>query len=123
MIFYTDLTRQPQEVTFRWKFTLTFNNYIQKDLGLILDNKLNFGSGDIIYDQTYNELFHGKLESIQYSTCLAIMRTIRGTLETLQSRRWLRKFCLFCTINQMVTLLLFRLYSQYWQNKQHEECS
>ena len=52
--------------------------------------------GDMIYDQTYNASFHRKLESVQYSACLAITGTIRGTsyeklnqelgLETLQSR-------------------------------------
>ena len=49
--------------------------------------------GDMIYDQTYNASFHGKLEPIQYSACLAITGTTRGTSyeklnqETLQSRR------------------------------------
>ena len=51
----------------------------------------------MIYGQTYNASFHRKLESIQYSACLAITGTIKGTLyeglnqelglETLQSRR------------------------------------
>ena len=64
--------------------------------------------GDMIYDQTYNASFHRKLESIQYSACLAITGTIRGTsyeklnqelgLETLQSRPWFRKLCLFYKI-------------------------
>ena len=60
--------------------------------------------GDMIYNQTYNVSFHRKLESIQYSACLAITGTIRGTsneklgLETLQSRRWFRKLCLFYKI-------------------------
>ena len=64
--------------------------------------------GDMIYDQTYNASFHRKLESVQYSACLAITGTIRGTsyeklnqelgLETLQSRRWFRKLCLFYKI-------------------------
>ena len=35
--------------------------------------------GDIIYDQTYNESFHQKMESIQYSAALAITGAIRGT--------------------------------------------
>ena len=35
--------------------------------------------GDIIYDQTCNASFHRKLESVQYSTCLGITGTIRGT--------------------------------------------
>ena len=64
--------------------------------------------GDIICDQTYKASFHRKLESIQYSACLAITGTIRGTsyeklnqelgLETLQSRRWFKKLCLFYKI-------------------------
>ena len=36
---------------------------------------LNYG--DIIYDEAYNETFHQKLESIQYSACLALSRAIR----------------------------------------------
>ena len=61
--------------------------------------------GDIIYDQIYNASFHRKLESIRYSTCLAITGIIRATsyenlnqelgLRTLQSRRSFRKLCLF----------------------------
>ena len=39
----------------------------------------NLDYGNIIYDQTYNASFHRKLESIHYSTCLAITGTIRGT--------------------------------------------
>ena len=62
----------------------------------------------MIYGQIYNASFHRKLESIQYSACLAITDTVRGTsyeklnqeldLETLQSRRWFRKLCLFYKI-------------------------
>ena len=71
-------------------------------------NKKHLDYGDMIYDQTYNASFHRKPESIQYSACLAITGTIRGTsyeklnqelgLETLQSRRWFRKLCLFYKI-------------------------
>ena len=63
--------------------------------------------GDMIFDQTYNASFL-QLESIQYSACLAITGTIRGTsyeklnpeldLGTLQYRRWFRKLCLFYKI-------------------------
>ena len=35
--------------------------------------------GDILYDQAYNMSFRHKLESIQYSACLAITGAIRGT--------------------------------------------
>ena len=67
-------------------------------------NKKHLDYGDMIYDQTYNASFHRKLESFQYSACLVITSTIRGTpyeklnqelgLETLQSRQWFRKLCL-----------------------------
>ena len=60
---------------------------------------------DTIYDQTYNEFFHQKLESIEYNSVLAITQAIRGTssgklyqelgLESLQQRRWHRKLCTF----------------------------
>ena len=61
--------------------------------------------GDVVYDRAFNELFHQSLESLQYSAAIAIPGAIRGTsseklfqelgLETLKSRRWLRKLCLF----------------------------
>ena len=35
--------------------------------------------GDNIYDQTYNEPFHQKIDSIQYNAVLAIADAIRGT--------------------------------------------
>ena len=64
--------------------------------------------GDMIYDETYNASFHRKLESIEYSACLAITGTTRGTsyeklneelgLELLQSKQWLRNLCLFYKI-------------------------
>ena len=54
--------------------------------------------GDIIYDQTFNNSFHQKIESLQYNAALAITGAIRGTsrekiyqelgLESLQQRRW-----------------------------------
>ena len=60
---------------------------------------------DTIYDQTYNEFFHQKLESIEYNSVLAITGAIRSTsseklyqelgLESLQQRRWYRKLCTF----------------------------
>ena len=37
--------------------------------------------GDIIFDQTFNDSFHKKMESIQYKIALAITRTIRATLK------------------------------------------
>ena len=53
--------------------------------------------GDIIYDQSFNESFHQRIESIQYNAAIAITGAIRGTfsetlyqelgLESLRSRR------------------------------------
>ena len=34
---------------------------------------------DILYDQTFNNSFHERLESIQYNAALAITGTIRGS--------------------------------------------
>ena len=58
--------------------------------------------GDVVYDQASNESFNQSLESLQYSGAIAINGTIRRTsseklfqylgLETLKSRRWVRKF-------------------------------
>ena len=54
--------------------------------------------GDVIYDKAFNESFHAKLESLQYSATLAIAGAIRRSstektyeelgLESLKSRRW-----------------------------------
>ena len=64
--------------------------------------------GDIVYNRAFNESFHKKLESVQYNSAIAITGAIRGTsseklfqevgLESLKSRRWLRKLCLFYKI-------------------------
>ena len=63
---------------------------------------------DIIYDEAFNETFHQKLESIQYSACVALSEAIRGSsrekiyhqlgMESLQCWRWYRKRCLFYKI-------------------------
>ena len=54
--------------------------------------------GDILCDQTFNNSFHERLESIQYNAALAITGAIRGSsreklyqelgFESLQQRRW-----------------------------------
>ena len=64
--------------------------------------------GGVIYDRAFKESFHQRLESIQYNVAIAITGTIRGisseklfqelVLETLKSRRWLRKLYLFYQI-------------------------
>ena len=61
--------------------------------------------GDVLYHQAFNNSFHTKMESIQYSACLAITGAIRGTLrekiyqelglESLQLCCLYIKFCLF----------------------------
>ena len=64
--------------------------------------------GDIIYYQTFNESVHQRIESIPYNAAIAITGANIGTsskkiyqeldLESLGSRRWLRKLCLFYKI-------------------------
>ena len=59
--------------------------------------------GDILYDQPNNATFCQKTESFQYKAALAITGAIQGTsqeklleelnLETLKTRRWLRRLC------------------------------
>ena len=56
---------------------------------------------DILYDETFNELFHQRIESIQYNAATAVTGTIRGTsseklcqelrLESLRFRGWVKK--------------------------------
>ena len=64
--------------------------------------------GGIIFNQPENESFSKKIKSIQYNAALAITGAIKGTsrkklykelgLETLKSRRWLKKLCCFYKI-------------------------
>ena len=68
----------------------------------------HFDNGDVLYDQSYNDSFHGKLESYQYKAVLAMTGAIKGSsteklcqelrIEHLRSRRWFRKLCLFYEI-------------------------
>ena len=73
--------------------------------------------GDVVYDQTFNESFHSKLEKLQYSAALAITGAIRGSsrdklyqelgFESLNLRRWYRKLVLFhkITLNKSPSYL------------------
>ena len=76
--------------------------------------------GEVIYDRAYNTSFHQNLESLQYSAAIAITGAIRETsseklfqelgLETIKSRRWLRKLCLFYKlIKEQSPAYLFQL--------------
>ena len=61
-----------------------------------------------MYDQSYNDSFHAKLESYQYKAALAMTGSIKGSsteklyqesgIEHLRSRRWFTKRCLFYKI-------------------------
>ena len=61
--------------------------------------------GDITYFKIFNESFHQRIWSIQYNATIPLTGAVRITsskklyqelgLESLRSRRWLRKFCLF----------------------------
>ena len=57
----------------------------------------NLDYGNVIYDETYNKIFHQRLKPIQYNACPALSGAIRGSsrenlyqelgLESLQRRR------------------------------------
>ena len=61
--------------------------------------------GEVVYDQSSNDAFSKKLETVKYNASLAIKGPIKGTsrekryqklgLEYLQQRRWVRRLCLF----------------------------
>ena len=61
--------------------------------------------GDAVYDQSLNDAFSSKLDTVQCNAALAIMGAIKGKspekfyqelgLEYLQQRRWMRSLCLF----------------------------
>ena len=65
----------------------------------------HFAHGDVLFDQTYNNSFHEKLESIKHNACLDLTGAIRGSskekiyqelgFESLRVRRWYRELCLF----------------------------
>ena len=42
--------------------------------------RTHLNCGDVIYDQSYNNTFHEKMESIQYTAVLAIAGAIREVL-------------------------------------------
>ena len=73
--------------------------------------------GDVIFDQTFNNSFHQRLESIHYNAALAITGAIKGTskeklyqelgFESLQSEIWFRKLSLFYKILKNESPLYF----------------
>ena len=69
--------------------------------------------GDILYDQPNNATFCQKTESDQYKAAPAITRDFQEKvvaewgLETLKSRRWLRRlYCMYKVINIYFTDLI-----------------
>ena len=93
-----DLLRKFQQILLRQSLITIYKSFIRPHLDY----------GDIVYDRAFNESFHKNLESIQYNAAIAITGAIRGTsseelfqdlgFESLKSRRWLRKLCLFYRI-------------------------
>ena len=86
--------------------------------------------GDVIYDQSENESFSSKIESVQCNASLAMTGAIRGTsreklyqelgLESLRSRRWLRRMCYFYKlIKTQKPLYLFNLISPKLNSLHH----
>ena len=76
---------------------------------------------DIIYDQTFNNSSHRKLETIQHNGKLVITGTIRDSskeiiywevsLETLQQTTWFRKLC--CMFKKLRNQFLRYLFNKY----------
>ena len=66
---------------------------------------LHLDHGDIIYNKPNKKSFKNKIENIQYKACIGITGAIQWTsrqrlyqelgLESLDDRRWYRKFILF----------------------------
>ena len=87
-----------------------WNNLLRAPLLTIykLFTRPHLDYGDNLYNQTFNNSFHEKLESIQYKATLAITDAIKGgcreksywalCFESLQHRHWYRKLCLFFKI-------------------------
>ena len=73
--------------------------------------------GDVIYCRAFKESFQKKLETVQYNPALAITGAIRGSsrekldqelcFESLKSRRWYRKPCLFFKLKKINIPLTF----------------
>ena len=62
------LLRKFQRIFPRLSFLTRYKTFI----------KCRLDCASIVYDQAYNSAFHGKLESIQYNTCLAITGAEKG---------------------------------------------
>ena len=83
--------------------------------------------GDLVYDQTHNETFCSKLESVQYNVALAFTGAIRGTsqtrlyveldLESLKARRCFRRLYYFYKFKS------YGLPPYLFQLIPHESCS
>ena len=63
------LLRKLQNILPRGSLLTIFKSFVRSD----------FGYGDIIYDQSYNNNFHQKMESMQYNAALAVVAAIKGS--------------------------------------------
>ena len=63
------LLRKLQNILPRESLLTIFKSFVRSD----------FGYGDIIYDQSYNNNFHQKMESMQYNAALAVVAAIKGS--------------------------------------------
>ena len=65
----TGLLQKLQNILPRGSLLAIFKSFVRPHLDY----------GDVIYDQSYNNTFHQKMESIQYNAALAITGAIRGS--------------------------------------------
>ena len=96
------LLRKLQNILPRESLLTIFKSFVRRHLDY----------GNVIYDQSYNNTFHQKMESIQYNAALAITGAIRGSsreklyqelgLESLKQRRCYRKLCYFFKLTKTI---------------------
>ena len=103
--YITDITTKAIGIIRKLRFFVPRSSLLTLYKSLI---RSHLDYADIIYDQPHNNSFCDKIESIQYSSALAITGAIRGTskenlyqelgLEYLGSRRWLHRLSIFYKI-------------------------
>ena len=77
--------------------------------------RLHLDCGDIIYDQTFTESFHQRIESIQHNAAIAITGAIRGTsssrvrFRVTEIKKMALKLCLFYKIYKNKSPYLYDL--------------
>ena len=92
----------------------------------------NLDYGNVVYDQSSNDAFSNKLETVQYNAALAITGAIKGTsreklyqqlgLEYFQQRRWMRRLCLFYkVVSTKLPAYMYNIIPPVSQSQRHPD--